>query len=286
MSDISVLGLGHMGSALARSLAGAGRQVTVWNRSSEKMRPLAKLGAACADNVAAAVAASPLVLVCVDSYQTTRAIFQSENVLDELTGRIIVQLSTGTPKEARESETWFAFQRAQYLDGAILASPEAIGSSEATILYSGRRETFEFCREILKPLADDTRYVGEDVGRAAALDLAWLIQLFATFTGVAHGTLICQAEGVDLGLYSTLLGDGSARWFLDVIKEKSFENPGATLSVWKNSALRRIQSHAREANISSEIPNSVSTILDRAEAAGFGDEHIAAIVKVLRKPIR
>src|SRR6476660_8010135 len=107
MSDVSALGLGQMGSALARSLVKAGHHVTVWNRSPVKVQPLVELGAAGVGRVAAAVASSPVLLVCVDSYQTTRAMFESRDVLEELSGRAVVQLSTGSPREAREREVCF-----------------------------------------------------------------------------------------------------------------------------------------------------------------------------------
>jgi 3-hydroxyisobutyrate dehydrogenase-like beta-hydroxyacid dehydrogenase len=58
MGDISVLGLGQMGSALARSLVSAGHRVTVWNRSPAKAQRLVDLGADGVAGVAAAVDAS------------------------------------------------------------------------------------------------------------------------------------------------------------------------------------------------------------------------------------
>ncbi len=45
MSEISVLGLGNMGAALAKSLLASGRSVTVWNRSADKAKPLIDAGA-------------------------------------------------------------------------------------------------------------------------------------------------------------------------------------------------------------------------------------------------
>jgi 3-hydroxyisobutyrate dehydrogenase-like beta-hydroxyacid dehydrogenase len=71
MSDISTLGLGLMGSALARAFVNARRSVTVWNRSGAKAQALVQLGATAANSVSAAVAASPVALICIDSYQTT-----------------------------------------------------------------------------------------------------------------------------------------------------------------------------------------------------------------------
>ena len=71
MSDITIVGLGAMGAALARTLIEAGRNVTVWNRSSEKMQPLVALGAHGPSNFGEALAASLRIVVCIPDYQTT-----------------------------------------------------------------------------------------------------------------------------------------------------------------------------------------------------------------------
>ena len=282
MSDISALGLGLMGAALAQALVASGHTVTVWNRSPAKALPLVELGAALASNVAAAVEASPVILICVNGYHVTRTMFESPEVVKNLSRRIVVQLSTGTPKEARESETWFVSHGAQYLDGAILAGPNAIGTPNSTILYSGRREAFERCNDLLKSFGEDVRFVGDKIGSAAALDLAWLSKLFGTYAGVAHGTILCKSEGVDLDLYSKVFMEkDSARWMIDVIGKNAFKNPGATLGVW-NTALQRIRDQASHKEINCEVPDFVAGILNRAIAAGHGDEHIAAMVKVFR----
>ncbi len=97
MSQISALGLGLMGSALAHTLRRAGHQITVWNRSPEKMNALVEKGAEGAANVESAVNASRVILVCVDNYAVTREILGSEDVVPLLSDKILIQLSTGTP---------------------------------------------------------------------------------------------------------------------------------------------------------------------------------------------
>jgi len=282
VTDISTLGLGRMGSALAQAIIKAGHSVTVWNRSRQKIQALAELGAVAADSVSAAVAASSVILICIDGYKSTRELFEAPEVLRLLPEKTIVQLSTGTPKEARDAETWFLSHGAQYLDGVILGGPQAIGTRQVRLLYAGQKGVFDRCRTLLRSLGEDTRFVGENVGAPEAIDFAWLSKILGAFAGVAHGALICEAEGVGLEDFSTTFAEGdNARWMLDVIRKKAFSNPGATLRVW-NVALRRVREQAREASINTEFPDFISDILDRAEAAGHGEEHIAAMVKVLR----
>ena len=286
MSDISSLGLGLMGSAVARSLLNAGHRVTVWNRSGARTQALVQQGASAAGSVSAAVSASPVVLICIDDYHTTQALFDEPEVVSVLSGRVIVQLSTGSPSEARQAEAWFTARGALYLDGAILGGPATMGTSKGKVLYSGQREVFDRCSALLGALGGSTRYIGAKIGAAAAIDMAYLARQYGMFAGVAHGVLICESEGADLEVYASVFAeDDTGRWMIDVVSKGAFSSPSATLSVW-NAALRRLQEQARDAGINSEVPDLVAGILDRADAAGFGAEHIAAMVKVLRKRSR
>ena len=97
MSDISMIGMGAMGTALAKAQLKAGHEVTVWNRSPQKMTPLMDLGAKGAQSVAAAVEASPLIMICIDNYTGTNALLQAADVVPHLSGQSVIQLGTGTP---------------------------------------------------------------------------------------------------------------------------------------------------------------------------------------------
>ncbi len=174
------------------------------------------------------------------------ALFDTADVIRQLPGKIIVQLSTGSPNEARNAEAWFSSHGATYLDGAILGGPANIATPRAMILYSGSRELYDRCSGLLGVLGPGTRYVGANIGAAAAIDMAWLARHCGTFAGVAHGVLICEAEGADLEVYASLFAESdSARSMIDVISKGAYANPPATLSVW-HTALRRLQEQARD----------------------------------------
>src|SRR5262245_55553260 len=81
MSDVSVIGLGPMGIALARALLSNGYRVTVWNRTISKAEPLVREGAVLAPNVAFVVGASPVVIVCLHDYEIAYSILETEEVI-------------------------------------------------------------------------------------------------------------------------------------------------------------------------------------------------------------
>ncbi len=286
MSDVTVVGLGAMGTALARTLLDAGRNVTVWNRSPEKMEPLVALGAQGLSDFGEALAASPRAIVCIADYQTTAKLFEPANVARLLKDRTLVQLSTGTPKEAKESERWFNGRGAAYLDGAILCWPKNIGTPSGLILVAGKEPAFEDCRTDLRHLAGDLRYLGSNIGAPSTLDLAWLSRLMGVVFGSIHGALLCESEDVPVSEFTALLpANDRAVPLTQAINDGTFakvSKGGATVDV-AGGALARIRQQATDAGINSELPDLWCDWVKRAQTAGYGSEETAAVIKVIRQ---
>ena len=285
MGDITLVGMGAMGAALAKTLLGAGRDVTVWNRSPEKMQPLVALGAHGPADLAEAIAASPRVIVCIPDYRSTMALFDQPSLLPLLQGRTVIQLSTGTPKEAGESEPWFRDRGAAYLDGAILCWPAHIGTPDGRVLIAGPEAAFKGSRKDLEPLAGDLRYLGANIRAASTLDLAFLSRIMGIIFGSIHGAHLCEAEGVPVSEFTALLPPNDRSVTLtQVINDGTFTEVGkggATVDI-AGSAVTRLREQANDAGINSELPDLLCDLVKRAQAAGYGSQETAAVIKVLR----
>ena len=283
MSDITVIGLGLMGSALARAIQNAGHGLTVWNRSPQKMQPFIDDGVDAASDVISAISASPNILVNINNYSVTNSILQSDEVAPLLAGRTVVQLSTGTPREAGETASWMKAQNVSYLDGAILAGPSTIGTDASQILLSGDEDAYERVGNLLDCLGGAVRYLGSNVRAASTLDLAWLCESYGNFLASAHAACLCESEGVGIDEYASILPENSYfRRLAEITHSGDFENCTATLRVWR-AALLRISEQGRDTGINTEFPDLVSKFLEKAEDSGYGEEHVMAMVKVLRQ---
>ena len=283
MSNVSMIGLGSMGSALAQALLNAGHNITVWNRTPEKMEPVAAHGAGKAEGIAEAVQASPLIMVCIDNYVATNELLRTENVASQLSGRTLVQFSTGTPMEARELEAWLKDRGCDYLDGAIISYPSEIGAKDTQILVAGPNTTFARCKPFIRCFGGDLRHVGQNVGSAAVLDLALLSHIVGVYIGAIHGASICESEQVAVDQFRSLLPEEDyATSLLATIDSKAYEDTGGAIRTW-DGAVQKIQDQARSTRLNSEFPDLLSSICKRAIAAGHGDEDFAALVKVLRQ---
>lgn len=283
MTELTCVGLGLMGSALARALLAAGHNVTVWNRSPGRANSLVALGAQEAQFFAEALAASPIVVICIDNYASARALLEPEGKTGHLAGRTVVSLTTGTPREAEELSAWVEAQGANYLDGAILAGPNEIGSSTGDILISGDPVAWEVAKPYLTCLAGKVRHVGQQVGAAAGLDFAWLTMSFVQFIGVAHAANICRAQGIDLQAFMDIFRadiDTETCRLAGMIKDADYDHPTATLQVW-GAALGHIQEQARDAGIPSDIPDFIAGYFQRAIGMGLGQQEAIAIYKTL-----
>ena len=281
MSEVTVIGLGNMGSALARVLVENGRTVTVWNRSAEKAAPLVEKGAAPASDAAASVAASPVVILCVTNYAAARQILDGSGA--NFSGKLLVQLTTSTPQEARAGEDWAQQHKAEYLQGAITGSPSSIGTSGAHILLSGAEDVFRKAEPLLRVLSGNLDYKGPAIGLAPAWDMILLMRYYGMFLSLFHSVQICQAEGIALEQYSTLLGDqGKAyeKWLCDNIRLGSYQDTSAPLELWAG-AIQRIAQHAQDSQIDAGFAMFTSALFEKALAAGYGREEVSAVYKVL-----
>jgi 3-hydroxyisobutyrate dehydrogenase-like beta-hydroxyacid dehydrogenase len=285
MSEVTVIGLGNMGSALARALLDApeGRAVTVWNRSPEKAESLVEKGAVLAPSVDAGIKASPIILVCVTNYAAANRILSE--VAPNLAGKLFVQFTTGSPQDARASETWAHEHEAEYLDCAITGSPSSIGTPSAHILVSGRDVTFQRAEPMLRLLANKLDYKGEAIGLASAWEMVHIMHYYGMFLSLFHGVQICQAEGIPLQEYIALLGDQGKnyeKWLCENIQSGSYKETSAPLELWAGG-IQQIAQHAQDSHINAEFPRLAARLFQQAMDEGYGREEVSALFKVLQK---
>ncbi len=246
------------------------------------MQPFIEDGVAAAADEASAIMASPVILICIDNYSATNSILKSEKVTPLLSGRTVVQLSTGTPREALETAEWMKANDVLYLDGAILAGPEDIGTDAAQILLSGDEVAYSNAGGLLDCLTGNLRYCGTNPRAATVLDLAWLCEAYGRFMAVTHAAVLCESEDVNLKDFAKLFEAGSdTRYHANTLHSGDFENCTATLQVWR-AALQHIQTQGREAGINTDFPDYVDSLFGKAVEAGYGQENVMALVKVLR----
>ncbi len=111
MKNVTVIGLGVMGTALARTLLQKGYNVTVWNRSADKAEALKDEGVSVASSCSEAISANSTIVICIKSHTDTRVILESAQSLEN---KNIIELSTGSAPEAESLYQWLQGSLASY----------------------------------------------------------------------------------------------------------------------------------------------------------------------------
>ncbi|GHB28142.1 NAD(P)-dependent oxidoreductase [Streptomyces chryseus] len=284
LPPVSVLGLGMMGSALAAALLKAGHPVTVWNRSAAKTGPLVAQGATPAETVTDAVAASPLVIVCFTT---------NDNVTDalatvDLTGRTLVNLTNGTPAQARALAGWAEKQGSAYVDGGIMAVPQMIATPAAYILYSGDEQAYETHRPTLAALAR-TRWVGTDPGRAALYDLALLTGMYGMIMGVAQAYALIRTENIPatdfaepLHAWLSAMLNGVVPGMAEAVDSGQHLTDVSSLGINQAAFANFIDTHDDQ-GVSPELFVPFQKLLDRSVAEGHAADGLSRLVELLKK---
>ncbi|RWP90689.1 MAG: NAD(P)-dependent oxidoreductase [Mesorhizobium sp.] len=287
--SITVIGTGRMGSALAGSLLQSGYPTTVWNRTRQKTDPLARLGAIVASSVEEAVNAGEIIIVNVSDYEATKALLHSDAIASAIRGKLIVELTSGTPNGAREAAEWYREHGASYLDGAIMATPDYIGTDAGTILLAGPRAAFDTNRDVFRALGGNVQHVGEEPGRANGLDSALLALMWGALFGTLHATAVSQAEEIELGELARQWSatapviDGLVT---DLIKRTSagrFASDNETLSSISahHGAMQHLLELMQFREIDRSIVDGYDAIFKRAIAAGHLHDDFAALSQFL-----
>ena len=287
MTDVTVIGLGQMGFALADLMLKAGKSVSLWNRSPDKAAALVMRGAIFPETPAAAIAASPVTLICVYDYDAARGILGSDGAAEALRGRFVVNLGTGSPEDACEAESAIARQGGRYLDGAIQAAPSQMGEAGTPILISGPATDFAQVEPLLKILAGNLVHLGERIDAAAFMDLATLSYVYGAYAGFLHGARIAETMDISVEAFGGIVSDISPSFGAffkhqgGVIQSGNFAVSESPMRI-SISAVERILRTSERLGLNTELPALFNRWLQEANRANLADEELAAMIKILR----
>ena len=203
MTHIAFLGTGLLGSALAEASAKRGDQVTVWNRTIDKARPLEQFGIGIALTAADAVRGAERVhLVLKDDAVVEEVVAAARAGL--AAESIVVDHTTTLPARTAARATRLVAEGVNYLHCPVFIGPAAARAGSGTILVSGPRALYDRVRDGLARMAQRVEYFGERPDLAAAYKLCGNVLIVgvsavaADFFAVAAGAELTPADAIRL----------------------------------------------------------------------------------------
>jgi 3-hydroxyisobutyrate dehydrogenase-like beta-hydroxyacid dehydrogenase len=284
-SQVTVLGLGDMGSAIARTFVDRGYRTTVWNRTASKIAPLVDAGATAAAMAAEAVAASPLVVVCVLDSAAVDEVLGSVDAA--VAGKVLVNLTSGSPGQARANERWARDRGAEYLDGKIMGDPPYVGTPNVMFPFSGSRSAFETHEATLRELGTIT-YHGADAGLAAVEFMAQVAVGYEFLIGFLHTLRLVHAEGVDVAAFAERVAGSLGGYaalvtsFGAAVRSREYGPDLGSLDV-QAALMDDMITHRESLGVDAVRMREVKELMDRRIADGHGDQGFSSLFELLAK---
>ena len=283
---VSVLGAGLMGSPFSLRLLGEGHEVTVYNRSSDKLTHLISKGANITTNPCDAIANSKIIIMMLSGYSAITEVLFSTPI--DMKGKLFVQMGTISPNESRELFTRISRLGAKYIEAPVLGSiPEAL-SGKLIVMVGGSLDDFNYVVPILDCLGEKPILIG-DVGTAAALKLA-MNQLIAALTTAFSLSLgFCMRNGVDTEIYMDVVRKSAlyAQTYDKKLKkylERNFD--GANFSAKHlNKDVNLFLADAESLGMDCSSLQGIAKITTQAIKQGLGDKDYSAIYEIINPEV-
>jgi 3-hydroxyisobutyrate dehydrogenase-like beta-hydroxyacid dehydrogenase len=282
---LAFAGMGIMGSAMAANLLKAGHEVTVWNRSAEKCRPLQEAGAKVARSLPETADGAEIVFLCVSDTPDVEAVLFGEGGLAEglSRGQIVVDMSTISPGATEEFAGMLEADGIEMLDAPVSGGQSGAVEGTLTIMCGGKRGVFDRVKPAFEAMGRNIVYCGGH-GNGQRVKAVNQVICALNILATSEGLLFAQRSGLDLETVHSVVSSGAAgSWMLSSLGPKMIAGD------WAPGFMIRLQ--AKDLRIASEEMQALgggfagteltTRLFGAATTEGLGDEGTQALVKLL-----
>jgi 3-hydroxyisobutyrate dehydrogenase-like beta-hydroxyacid dehydrogenase len=220
--DVGFVGLGAMGRPMARNIAGAGHQVTVYNRTRERAEAVVDVANLAASLDDLAHEREVVVTMLSDDAAVEEVAFGRPDETGRVTPGLVtampedalhVSMSTISPAMSKRLEEAHRAAGQRYLAAPVFGRPEAAEARKLWVVAAGRHEDVDRARPIFEAVGAGSTVVGEDPWQANVVKLAGNFTIAAMIETLGEAFALARKSGVD------------AKTFLDVINSAVFKSP-------------------------------------------------------------
>ena len=229
---VGFIGLGHMGLGMAACLLNAAHEVTVYNRTPDKAKPLVEKGARKAASVADACKGDVVITMLADDAAVESVVFSDAGILNNLAkGAIHVSSSTISMALADKLTAEHAKRGQRFVSAPVFGRPEAAATAKLFIVVAGAPDSVETCMPLFENMGQKTFRFGEKPLSANLVKISGNFMISATIETLSEAMALVAKGGLDQHQYldfltSTLFAAPIYRTYGTLIAEKKFKPAG------------------------------------------------------------
>jgi 3-hydroxyisobutyrate dehydrogenase len=282
-----MIGLGKMGSPMARNLLKAGFPLTVHNRSRPAVDALVALGAVGVDGPAAVAAAADVILTSLPDPAAVEAVYLGPGGLVEAAraGQIYADTSTVGPQTSRTLGERLEKRGAAFLDAPVSGGVAGAEAASLTVMIGGEADAFERARPVLAGIGQRLHHVGP-TGSGTIVKLVNQLLVGINMAGVAEALVLGTKAGADPRAMLEVLSSsfGGSRMLeraVPLFLDRGFAGGTPVDLIRKDLGL--IADLADEVGVPLAEGVTARRVFDEAHAAGYGAQDMTAVVLPLER---
>jgi 3-hydroxyisobutyrate dehydrogenase len=197
---LGFIGLGNMGSRIARRLLDRGYQVTVYDLDPARMGALVEHGGKVAKNIAEIAGGGDVLLSCLTDDEAVRSVYTTRAGVFAAArpGTIVLEMSTISPDSSQGLHRLGAQKQIEVLDVAISGSTPAIEQGLLTLLVGGAHDVFRAAEPIFQAVAKQYFLLGGS-GSGTTMKLVVNTLLGVGMQAIAEAVVLGEKSGLDRG---------------------------------------------------------------------------------------
>jgi 3-hydroxyisobutyrate dehydrogenase-like beta-hydroxyacid dehydrogenase len=278
---IGFLGLGNMGTPMALRLIAAGHELSVWNRSEGRTKPLIREGAiAAATPAEAELGADAVITMLFDDAAHEEVLFGANGLIDALDpGGLHISCSTISVALSERLTAEHARRGQAFVAAPVFGRPNIAQEGRLWIVAAGAPDAIDRARPILEPLARGISVIGAEPRQAHALKLGGNFLISAMIHSLGEAFVYADAQGIDPAVFLETVNSALFQSPLYAAYGKVMlnppEHPGATISLGAKD-LRLLREAAASRNTRLSLADNLAEIFAQAQQAGLSNEDWAA----------
>jgi 3-hydroxyisobutyrate dehydrogenase-like beta-hydroxyacid dehydrogenase len=283
--DAALVGIGRMGSGIAKSLLRAGHRIIVYNRTRERVEPLRALGASVAASVKEACRTEVLFTMVADDTALEALVFGEGGILASLPrGSAHISLSTISVALSDRLAAAHAKEGQGYLAAPVFGRPEAAEAGRLAVVAAGEDALVQKCKPLFDAMGPKFFYVGERPSLANVGKLSGNFLIATVLESLAEVLTFARKSGVDAGalmefLTSSLFNAPVYKVYGELIAESKHEPAGFLLPLGLKD-VRLVLQAAEAVNVPMPIASVLRDRFLTAMARGNQDKDWSVIGRV------
>jgi len=283
--SIGFIGLGIMGSGMAKNLLKTGFDVHVWNRTASRMDPIVAAGAHAASDPADVASKSSIMIICVSNTQDVEdVLFDDHGIVHGAEPEtLIIDTSTISPQATIQMHSRLYEVGLRMLDAPISGGSEGAANGTLSMMVGGDLSDVNRAMEVLSAMGRQITHVG-GAGAGQMVKLVNQIVVVGTMQAISEGLLFAQKGGLDLKKTIKAIEHGAAgSWMLSHRGTQAIARdftPGFTIDLQQKD-LRLVLEAADELGIPLPSTSQIFQLYRSLQERGLGQEGNHALIQAL-----